>query len=85
MDSCRQWRTCKKPSPVLAEVPKPTGDPNCPEEVKRAKRAKWQINARSDAEDMSDRISEESDGGRATFDDNAEWDKEDEDDEDNQR
>uniref|UniRef100_M4BF08 RxLR effector candidate protein n=1 Tax=Hyaloperonospora arabidopsidis (strain Emoy2) TaxID=559515 RepID=M4BF08_HYAAE len=65
------------------QVPKPTGDPNCPEEVKRAKRAKWQINARSDAEDMNDKISEESDGRRATFDDSAEWDKEDEDDEDN--
>ena len=59
----------KKNLVSLGKVPKPTGEPNCPEEVKRAKRAKWQINTKSNAEDMNDKIfSEERDGGRATFD-----------------
>ena len=55
----------------LAKVPKPNG-PRLPRGVKRAERAKWQINARLDAEGIDDTSSEDSDGNSATFDDSAE-------------
>ena len=82
MDSCGQWRPTKNLRQSW-QSPEADWGPQLPRGGEACETCQVQINARSDAEDMSDKISEESDGGRATFDDSVEWDKEDEDDEDN--
>ena len=50
----------------LRNVKKPTGDPSCPEEVKRAKRAQYSIEARMGVSNMDD-----DEGGHISIDNTA--------------